>query len=444
MPSSRTRFASLATAIIAVVAVTPALAAPVQLDPDFADGGKLLLGGDLQYSQGDDLVGLAGGGAYVSGFDANGAVVWKLRPDGTLDPEFGDQGRAPVGDPASTGPLLYLSRLAVQADGKLVVGGPASDAAGTIDSRIVLARLLPSGEPDPSFGEQGIASVAVGGRITRPRSFDLVLTADGRIVLATRASDGGLAVARLLADGSPDPAFSGDGLRTLTVNGGGAAKSVAVTAGGGIVVGGHSGDTERHRRAVLARLEPDGTKDRSFGGDGIVATRFGHGGGAAVNALALGPGGRVVVVGTRTSKVKNRAGEARFRVSALVARFERDGRRDRGFSDGGVLETEPVGSKQADEFNTVLAPPNQRILVGGSSDKRFLLMRLDVDGRRDRSFSGDGRVTTSFGIGRARIEALALGRGGIVTAVGARIVNAAGGRTSYSSLAAARYLGTTR
>ena len=97
---------------------------------------------------------------------------------------------------------------------------------------------------------------------------------------------------------------------TLDFGRSGNATDVAVRPGGAVLVAGYgSGDF------VLARLRRDGRPDRRFGLGGIVRTDVG--GEDSGYALAVGPGGRVTVLGPTSSG----SGLIRW----AVARYRHDG-----------------------------------------------------------------------------------------------------------------------
>src|SRR5204863_10196678 len=129
----------------------------------------------------------------------------------------------------------------------------------------VAVRYLPAGPLDPTFGRGG--GVTMAGPMAGAMA--VALHSDGRIVVAGNANGGNpaLAVARLLADGTPDTSFGDDG-QVLTVVGWQAdADAVIVQSNGRIAVAG-TADIGKQRGQfafLVARYEPDGALDRSFG-----------------------------------------------------------------------------------------------------------------------------------------------------------------------------------
>src|SRR3989442_328768 len=198
----------------------------------------------------------------------------RYRNDGTLDPGFGDHGKVT----SRIGPGSLIMALGRQADGKLVAGGTVdfSEQGGPVS--FALARYLPDDRLDgavgPSFGQGGIA------RIGGPMTFALsaALQPDGRIVVGGCANgyEPRLAVARLLPDGSPDPSFGDRGEVATSVGRQAQADAVIVQPDGKIAAAGTADvGADRGQFAFLVvRYQPDGTLDRSLDGDGIATTDF--------------------------------------------------------------------------------------------------------------------------------------------------------------------------
>lgn len=92
--------------------------------------------------------------------------------------------------------------------------------------------VIPS-QLDTTFSGDGRQTIGFGTSNDTARA--VAVMADGRIVVAGNAGDD-FAVVRLLADGSLDTSFSGDGKVTTDVSGIGKAEAVAVQADGKIVV----------------------------------------------------------------------------------------------------------------------------------------------------------------------------------------------------------------
>ena len=185
--------------------------------------------------------------------------------------------------------------VAVAPDGGLTVAGTGKTAAG--EQAAALVRYRPDGELDPSFGSGGVALSLLEGDPAGLR--DLALRPDGSII----ASGGALgstffshpSLAAFTAAGALDLSFAGDGVvRMPGPATSSALESVAIAPDGRILTTGQFVDGN----FVVARLLADGTFDSSFSGDGQGDHRVRQQLSTAVS-VALDPEGRIVVAGER-------------------------------------------------------------------------------------------------------------------------------------------------
>jgi uncharacterized delta-60 repeat protein len=282
-----------------------------------------------------------------------------------------------------------------------------------------LARYRPDGSLDPAFGEGGIVHTPFG-LVHAAQAFDVTIAPDGRIVAAGFVKTGGdandssrFAVARYLPDGRLDPSFSRDG--RATVDFGYApdiAYAVATQAGGRIVVAGH-GSRSIYRTEydfAIARFRRDGRLDRSFSGDGRRTINFGRQRFDVAYGLAVR--GRSIVATGSTGLAPERApGVAVARLTwggALAPGFGR--RRVAPGPSGGIGRAVLV---QPDGRIVV----GGRAYTDSSHDPSdWALLRWSPGGRLDRSFGGDGIVLTDFGTGADSVRALAFHGGRILAA----------------------------
>jgi len=132
--------------------------------------------------------------------------VTRLRPSGDLDPGFGRAGTAGVRLPLAVG--NHVSPVAADAQGRVLLAGflgrddPFSGTKGPKHPSLAVARLLPDGRMDPSFGEGGWIITAV------PEPLEVTSTAatldpQGRLLLsalitAPDQARGGYLLARYL------------------------------------------------------------------------------------------------------------------------------------------------------------------------------------------------------------------------------------------------------
>ena len=192
------------------------------LDAGFASGGKLTVPNDTSAvgfafdAQGRILL----GGVNFTSTTRFAMAVRRLRPDGSSDASFGDQGLALIApDVRAT-----VDKLRVQADGRIVLVGTsyAGSWVGSGYGRLTVARLLDNGQLDTGYANAGIGFVDFAGN-ERSRSYPglrVVLGADGKLTLARAVWDpvAAIRLARLLPNGQPDASFGVQGRRTLLQN----------------------------------------------------------------------------------------------------------------------------------------------------------------------------------------------------------------------------------
>jgi uncharacterized delta-60 repeat protein len=183
------------------------------------------------------------------------------------------------------------------------------------------------------------------------------------------------------APGDLDPTFSGDGVAEFRVGTYSGGVAVSIQGDGNIVAAGYGGNFTGF---AIVRTLAGGTLDPTFGGDGRVITRIGHGG-AVANAVAVQPNGKLLVAGSTVM-----GGKERF----AVARYLDDGSLDVGFGDGGIVVTSFAAYAAIDGLGI---QPDGKIVAVGYRGSDIALVRYTHNGRLDKTFSRDGKLTMSVG-----------------------------------------------
>jgi uncharacterized delta-60 repeat protein len=229
-------------------------------------------------------------------------MVARYLPHGELDPGFGVGGVATTNFDRESYDEAYA--VALQPDGRIILGG-SSNTGGGIGrimgaDNLALVRYLPNGLADSSFGEGGKVVVDAGAMQESIRA--LALQPDGAIVAAGRTNGekrGDFLLARFLPSGGLDPTFGGP-RAGLAINDMGTAEegltSVALAPDGSIIAGGVVAPRPNGDMAVV-RYDRHGRLDRSFGHDGLATADFG-GRDDRLRGLALQPDGKIVAVGS--------------------------------------------------------------------------------------------------------------------------------------------------
>lgn len=318
---------------------------------------------------------------------------------GTVDMAFGDGGSVLAKGPMETAPSEFVA----------AAHGPSGRIVLELRRRTLqpgwvreVELRLANGAPDPSFGKDG--------RVVVEEGHGLATLADGSIVVGVdRCRDGGEgSVMALEPSGAAVAGFGGDGCSAALPF---APKFVAADARGRVLAVGPIEHCDPCHPEIpplievaVARLLPDGSRDPSFGGDGVVRTLAEHvidasavdSRPAITGIAATGDGGVIASVG-----------------SALI-RLDEGGAAVAGFGNGGVT---PV---QGDEAVLHLQPDGNTVVASTERvpDGRILVSRFGPDGRPDPSFGGGG--TTALSLPAPEVRGIAATPGGAVLITGRR------------------------
>lgn len=394
-------------------------AAPGDLDPAFGSGGKVATSIGGRDSSADHLLIQADGTILVAGSTSDAAgsedfALLRYLPDGALDPAFGTGGKVKTGvSPRDD----FALRMAVQANGKILLAGIARNAAG--DDDFVILRFLPGGVRDTTFGVAGQATAPF---LNDFDGFGFALQDDQKILIAGFSGGGGRLV-RFLKNGALDTAFGTNGsVQTHDTEGFGDPQGVLVQPDQKILVVaiGDLGFT-------LFRYLPDGSPDPDFGTDGIAATDFPNG--AYPSCLALQSDGGIIIGGYVGTFVGNS-----FVSDLALARFTDTGTLDPTFGTAGKIQTRIGRAEHSDFVSAIAIDADDRILASGGADSHFALCRFARDGAFDSSFGNGGSIITPLAKSDSAQAVAIQADGNIVAAGGSR-------QFARDSIALVRYLG---
>jgi uncharacterized delta-60 repeat protein len=403
-------------AALAVVLTQSAGAAPGDLDPSFGGDGRVALpaaGAFVPRAVAIDRrqrIVIAGyrcepvpGGDGTCLADGNSSFrLARLTRDGGLDPEFGANGfvTTPLGDGRS-----QALDVTIDGKGRLVAAGVARLGSRDV---FALARYLPDGSLDASFGAGGTALIPAGSAFASLG--DVEPGPRGTLLAAGQAVDDAghprMVTARFTEAGALDGAFGSGGL-TFAPAAYGYGLALALSRGHPVAAGvaGDSDDPRTYRFA-LQRTTATGAPDPAFAEDGYHEIGVGRSSSFANAAVAL-PGGALLAAGAATV--------AGGRQAMAALRSRRDGSVDFSFGGGGAAIVALGDGAVANDV--VLDGGGRPVLVGQVADGagyRFAVVRLGRDGHRESLFGGAGIGWPGYPVARATAGALQ-GRDRIVT-----------------------------
>lgn len=413
-------------ALCTAVACTPAGKGPdKKRDPVVKAVPLSAAGTDAFHAAAFDSKGrLYAAGVVADSTDANAdraMVVARFLADGTLDASFGDGGivRQNV---VEAGGGESARAVVVQSTGKIVIAGTVeADAQATgpaaADRDIALMRFNENGALDTTFGTGGILTLDLNQGIEvdgqngptwagADAFWSLALAAGDKLVLhgATRGfgfqddgttprTDTDFALVRLNADGTRDTSFGTDGVFTLDIEESNASpRGIAVLADGSIVAGGYA------RTASIGTTQPVAYKVTNAG---VLDASFADGGvfhrevlAALAEIYALVPSGDGFV-----TQGYGRNSEAES-VDWLSMRLTASGELDPAWGTGGALRVDVAGHN--DNGRSLIALPDGRLMLFGSGtpsegDADAMALVLKASGEPDEAFGSDGQALFELG-----------------------------------------------
>jgi uncharacterized delta-60 repeat protein len=278
--------------------------------------------------------------------------------------------------------------------------------------------FLSSGALDPTFGNggalSGFSSIFQGGQ-----AHAVALQADGRVVAAGGTTNNGVlpnpqfAIARFNPDGTLDPTFGTGGRVTATLGQVvGSIQALVIEPDARIVAAGYAGPDASHTHFAVMRFNADGSPDTTFGTGGITITPFTDIDAAA--AVALQRDGKIVAAGSASAP----DGSHRF----ALARYTATGSLDPTFGTAGTLMTAPgtgIEGIYSSGANAVVILRDGRIVAGGELESEMTLACFTPSGTPDPHFGKNGLASMTVpNFTESVASGLAVDRNGEIVAAG--------------------------
>jgi uncharacterized delta-60 repeat protein len=389
-------------------------AQPGTLDLTFGTDGKVLSETyeGLAYSiavQPDGKIVVGGNGGYDGTY---GFLVVRYNADGSVDESFGDHGRA-INDLGDSTFSKKIYAIALQSDGKIVAAGQY--AASGDDSRIAVLRFNADGSIDTGFGDEGLTITSLSGYYDIVR--DMALLQDGRIVV-TGDTQGGINDTRrsfincYTTTGILDKNFGSDGVVIVTTKEVADINAIAIAKDNKIVIG---GSYSIYDNTILYKYNLDGTLDLSFGDNGFAQMSFDNSIiYNLVNDITITQNNEIVTAGYIQNSGSN------TNRKSLVGKFSSNGFPDSSFGTNGYSI---VNYSNTNLFANAISLNNNGnvIITGDSYDNKVsacFIAGLKENGSIDSSFGTNGITFTEF-VGPGDIlNAIALQEDGKIVVTG--------------------------
>ena len=394
---------SLMTLWLGLCLALPSPASAARFDSSWDKDGVVFTGlGESLASPANGIARDAKGRIIVTGGNES-LVVARYLPNGKLDRSFSQDGRAFISNWKAFGPTRSVvgTSVAVQGNGRIVAAGVWHEASSSRFALecLAIARLLPNGSPDPSFGgKDGSAD----GRMVdcgaiRGQVSSVALQRGGNILVGGYQTVGEGPEQRTLGKlvrytrvGALDRRFGkrGNGVvdffRFLGDESSGV-SDVIVLPSGRIVVSGFF-----DFKFMLARLLGNGRPDMTFAhkGRALLAVNRNCGGCAIGYGVARDRRGRLVLTGYVQRPGKRYVATARYLGRGVL---------DRSFGHEGVVRTKIGGPVIGRHI--AIQHDGKLVVVGESrvgGRRRFAVFRYLRNGCLDRSFFQDGILIRSL------------------------------------------------
>ena len=403
---------SLASAFV-LLGGSVASAAPGDVDLSFGDAGAKT----VALASSAEVGGIVqrDDGTFIVGVSLdNVAGTLALTRNGQVLSSYGALGASGITVPGASS--VTITDIAKQRDDRVVEVGYESPVSGS--RGFVVARFRTGGGADGSFSGDGVA------KIRFPQGdvygYGVAIQPDGKIVvvgeLDPRSGVSNPAIARLNANGTLDKTFGDHGRKVVKVpdhvKGYDAPWRVVVQAHGKLAMAGWVARASGDYRTLAMRLNANGTPDKTFGGDGFVIVDV-----DTVDnwSYALTKDGSKLVLGVHT-----KISEAGF------VRLLGDGKRDKSFGgDGIAIHALSVFW----EVGSVVVLKDHRIVASNGFSGGPNVLQLKRGGKLDGTFGTGGEAT-----------------GPLTTATGSDVIVTTNGKivvagTESGNVIAARFLG---
>ena len=295
-----------------------------------------------------------------------------------FDPAFGSIDGVPIDESSNE---EGINCIAIDSQGRIVCVGTSNPNGGMYTA--LIARLLDNGSLDPTFHGDGMRTWSLGSVDTKVTC--LAVADDGSIYFGGSSeypASYQMTIVHLLENGQLDPSFGVNGVKQMLLGTSSAAGDITILGDGSLLIAGGVTDTITGPDLALFHMFPDGTLDPAFGVGGIVSfgsdtlPYFGF-------DMIHVPGSNSLLIGLMPN--------------AMIGRFNLDGSLDTTFNNPNGYS---LPSPETTNRISIATDTDGNIYVL-SSVSNYLwssamhLRKFFPDGTPDLTFAGDGDYNTS-------------------------------------------------
>ncbi|HLY70360.1 MAG TPA: T9SS type A sorting domain-containing protein [Puia sp.] len=305
--------------------------------------------------------------------------ILQLTSSGAIDSSFGNYGWTYSN---FAGPYQTLTSLHINANGRILTGGYAESTGGT--TQFALARFLPNGNPDSSFGTYGQVLTSLTDS-TQDYSTCIFLQTNGEILLGGYAvpndNNEEFGLARYQSNGSIDSSFASNGILLGTYPDQSYYYSnILVQPDGRLIVFGNVYEAYNTFQSYLWRYTANGAIDPNYGQNGRASTIAGS------NFAVMQSDGKVVIAGSETINYTD---------SIQVSRYLTNGNLDPSYGTLGIERV--LLQPYYVEFPTAVAIQSDNKTIVAGWQENFLGDANGLNGIITR-FNSNGTVDSGFGV----------------------------------------------
>jgi len=350
------------------------------IDSTFGNNGNLTIdfgANDVALSgviQTDGKIVLSGSRAWNT--EESDLALVRLLGNGTLDPWFGTSGKVTV----DFSQYDTADSIALQNDGKLLIGGHSYFRS---NDDFIAARFSADGRLDNSFANSGITNTDIG---SRDFGYSIISLPDQSTLLAG-ASGSGIGIVKYTPSGLVDTNFGQGGKVVLNDFTQSQVVRVITSSDGKIFIGADT-NSGGSRDFSIIKLNGNGTIDTSFATQGRASFDF-DGRNDYLSELLITSDGKILLIGTSSGDF-----------SAL--RLNSNGSLDTSYGSNGKVITDIGGIN--DTANSAALQNDGKLVVAGTSDGNFAVIRYSSSGALDQSFADKTPPTIAISSNKAAIK----------------------------------------